>query len=108
MFVSSQEERLRDRKTESEENLQKRLNAARVDMKFSKCSNIAFRREKWQLRQLLYVHTSKHNCFSSVGQEPGVFDAIIVNDNLEDAYEQLKSSLIEVRAEPVVQSIKRF
>lgn len=47
-----------------------------------------------------YVHTSKHNCFSSVGQEPGVFDAIIVNDNLEDAYEQLKSSLIEVRAEP--------
>lgn len=47
-----------------------------------------------------HVHTSKHNCFSSVGQEPGVFDAIIVNDNLEDAYVQLKSSLIEVRAEP--------
>lgn len=57
------EERLRDRKTESEANLQKRLNAAHVDMKFS--------------------------------QEPGLFDAVIVNDNLEDAYEQLKSSLIE-------------
>lgn len=47
-----------------------------------------------------HVHTAKPNCFSSVGQEPGVFDAIIVNDNLEDAYEQLKSSLIEVRTEP--------
>ncbi|XP_075877708.1 guanylate kinase isoform X2 [Nelusetta ayraudi] len=57
------EERLRERKTESEENLLKRLNAAHVDMKFS--------------------------------QEPGLFDAVIVNDNLEDAYEQLKSSLIE-------------
>lgn len=57
------EERLRDRKTETEENLQKRLNAALMDMKFS--------------------------------QEPGLFDAIIVNDNLENAYEQLKSSLIE-------------
>lgn len=35
LFVSSQEKRLRDRKTESEENLQKRLNAAKVDMEFS-------------------------------------------------------------------------
>lgn len=52
LFVSSQEERLRDRKTESEENLQKRLNAARVDMKFSKYLNIVFRREKWQLHRL--------------------------------------------------------
>uniref|UniRef100_A0A671TWI8 Guanylate kinase n=1 Tax=Sparus aurata TaxID=8175 RepID=A0A671TWI8_SPAAU len=58
------EKRLRERKTESEENLQKRLNAAKVDMQFSK--------------------------------EPGVFDAIIVNDNLEEAYGQLKNALLEV------------
>ncbi|XP_038573745.1 guanylate kinase isoform X7 [Micropterus salmoides] len=57
------EKRLRDRKTESEENLQKRLRAAMVDMQFSK--------------------------------EPGVFDAVIVNDNLEDAYGQLKNALLE-------------
>lgn len=34
---SFQEKRLRDRKTESEESLQRRLNAAKVDMEFSKC-----------------------------------------------------------------------
>lgn len=42
-FVLFQEKRLRDRKTESEESLQKRLNAAKVDMDFSKyfvCNNI--------------------------------------------------------------------
>ncbi|XP_040911017.1 guanylate kinase isoform X2 [Toxotes jaculatrix] len=57
------EKRLRDRKTESEESLQKRLHAAKVEMEFSK--------------------------------EPGVFDAIIVNDSLEDAYGQLKHALLE-------------
>lgn len=36
MIVSFQEARLRNRKTESEENLLKRLEAARVDMEFSK------------------------------------------------------------------------
>ncbi|KAI3374871.1 hypothetical protein L3Q82_021409 [Scortum barcoo] len=58
------EKRLRDRKTESEESLQKRLQAAKVDMEFSK--------------------------------EPGLFDATIINDNLEDAYGQLKQLLLEV------------
>lgn len=57
------EKRLRDRKTESEENLQKRLHAAMLEMDFSK--------------------------------EPGVFDAIVVNDNLEEAYGQLKQALLE-------------
>ncbi|KAG7525856.1 guanylate kinase isoform X2 [Solea senegalensis] len=57
------ENRLRDRKTESEESLQKRLRAAKVDME--------------------------------IGKEPGVFDVIIVNDNLEDAYKVLKSALNE-------------
>lgn len=35
--------------------------------------------------------------FSSVGKEPGVFDMVIINDDLEEAYEKLKSVLIEVK-----------
>lgn len=35
--------------------------------------------------------------FSSVGKEPGVFDMVIINDDLEEAYEKLKSVLIEVQ-----------
>ncbi|XP_051760541.1 guanylate kinase 1b isoform X2 [Ctenopharyngodon idella] len=57
------EKRLRDRQTETEDSLQKRLEAARIDMELSK--------------------------------EPGVFDIVIVNDDLEEAYEKLKSVLIE-------------
>ncbi|XP_062337001.1 guanylate kinase [Osmerus eperlanus] len=57
------ENRLRDRKTESEDSLQKRLEAAHVDMKLSK--------------------------------EPGVFDVVIVNDNLEEAYLKLQDALLE-------------
>ncbi|XP_059199840.1 guanylate kinase [Centropristis striata] len=57
------EKRLRDRKTESEESLQRRLNAAKVDMEISK--------------------------------EPGMFDATVINDDLEEAYQQLKQALLE-------------
>lgn len=57
------EKRLRDRKTESEESLQKRLHAAVLDMEYSK--------------------------------EPGVFDVVIVNDDLDIAYGQLKEALLE-------------
>ncbi|XP_062413852.1 guanylate kinase isoform X3 [Pungitius pungitius] len=57
------EKRLRDRKTESEESLQKRLKAAKEDMEFSK--------------------------------EPGMFDFLIINDKLEDAYGELKQALLE-------------
>nr|XP_043903101.1 guanylate kinase 1b isoform X1 [Solea senegalensis] len=57
------EKRLRDRQTETEESLQKRLEAARIDMELSK--------------------------------EPGVFDVVIVNDDLERAYEELKDILSE-------------
>ncbi|KAM8849495.1 guanylate kinase isoform 1-T1 [Spinachia spinachia] len=57
------EKRLRDRKTESEESLQKRLKAAKLEMEFSK--------------------------------EPGMFDFLIINDNLEDAYGELKRALLE-------------
>ncbi|XP_061832165.1 guanylate kinase 1b isoform X3 [Nerophis lumbriciformis] len=55
------EKRLRDRQTESEESLQKRLEAARIDMELSK--------------------------------EPGVFDFIIINDDQDRAYEELKETL---------------
>uniref|UniRef100_A0A3B4TAG9 Guanylate kinase n=1 Tax=Seriola dumerili TaxID=41447 RepID=A0A3B4TAG9_SERDU len=58
------EKRLRDRQTETEESLQKRLEAARIDMELSK--------------------------------EPGVFDIVIINDDLERAYEELKDILNEV------------
>ncbi|KAL7875398.1 hypothetical protein AOLI_G00103610 [Acnodon oligacanthus] len=57
------EKRLRDRKTESEESLQKRLRAASMDLEISK--------------------------------EPGLFDVVIINDNLDDAYRELKGALIE-------------
>ncbi|XP_061549205.1 guanylate kinase isoform X1 [Phycodurus eques] len=57
------EARLRDRKTESEESLQRRLHAAKVDIELSK--------------------------------EPNMFDIIIVNDNLEDAYGHLRDALLE-------------
>uniref|UniRef100_A0A670JSH7 Guanylate kinase 1 n=1 Tax=Podarcis muralis TaxID=64176 RepID=A0A670JSH7_PODMU len=58
------EKRLRDRQTESEDSLQKRLNAARIDMELSK--------------------------------EPGLFDLIIINNDLEEAYTELKNILAEV------------
>ncbi|KAK6490455.1 guanylate kinase isoform X2 [Huso huso] len=57
------EKRLRDRQTETEESLQKRLDAARTDMEIS--------------------------------NEPGLFDIVIINDDLEEAYGKLKSVLIE-------------
>ncbi|XP_040895750.1 guanylate kinase 1b [Toxotes jaculatrix] len=57
------EKRLRDRQTETEESLQKRLEAARIDMELS--------------------------------NEPGVFDVVIINDDLEKAYEELKEILNE-------------
>ncbi|NWI67826.1 KGUA kinase, partial [Todus mexicanus] len=57
------EKRLRDRKTETEESLQKRLAAARVDLELSK--------------------------------EPGLFDLVLINDDLEKAYSELKEVLLE-------------
>ncbi|XP_035410290.1 guanylate kinase isoform X1 [Cygnus atratus] len=57
------EKRLRDRRTETEESLLKRLSAARVDLELSK--------------------------------EPGLFDLVIVNDDLEKAYSELKEVLLK-------------
>ncbi|XP_011815881.1 PREDICTED: guanylate kinase isoform X4 [Colobus angolensis palliatus] len=58
------EQRLRQRNTETEESLAKRLAAARADMESSK--------------------------------EPGLFDVVIINDSLEQAYAELKEVLSEV------------
>uniref|UniRef100_A0A8D2HG55 Guanylate kinase n=1 Tax=Urocitellus parryii TaxID=9999 RepID=A0A8D2HG55_UROPR len=57
------EQRLRQRNTETEESLAKRLAAARADMDSSK--------------------------------EPGLFDLVIINDNLDEAYAALKQALSE-------------
>lgn len=57
------EQRLRQRNTETEESLAKRLAAARADMDSSK--------------------------------EPGLFDLVIINDNLDKAYAILKEALSE-------------
>uniref|UniRef100_A0A2K6ENB9 Guanylate kinase n=1 Tax=Propithecus coquereli TaxID=379532 RepID=A0A2K6ENB9_PROCO len=56
--------RLRQRNTETEESLAKRLAAARADLESSK--------------------------------EPGLFDLIIINDDLDTAYTELKEALSEV------------
>ncbi|XP_015417022.1 PREDICTED: guanylate kinase isoform X2 [Myotis davidii] len=61
--LAPQEQRLRQRNTETEESLAKRLAAAQADMESSK--------------------------------EPGLFDLIIVNDNLDKAYWSLKEALSE-------------
>uniref|UniRef100_A0A8C5SFI8 Guanylate kinase 1 n=1 Tax=Laticauda laticaudata TaxID=8630 RepID=A0A8C5SFI8_LATLA len=58
------EQRLRERQTETEDSLQKRLQAAATDMELSK--------------------------------EAGLFDMIIINDDLEEAYMKLKNILAEV------------
>ncbi|EPQ01425.1 Guanylate kinase [Myotis brandtii] len=62
--LAPQEQRLRQRNTETEESLAKRLATAQADMESSK--------------------------------EPGLFDLIIVNDNLDKAYWSLKEALSEV------------
>lgn len=34
-----------------------------------------------------------------LGKKPGIFDVVIVNDNLEDAYNQLKNAVLKVSKE---------
>ncbi|EDV26412.1 uncharacterized protein TRIADDRAFT_50000 [Trichoplax adhaerens] len=58
------EKRLRNRATETEESLQKRLKTAIIEMEF--------------------------------GESPGVFDHIIINDHLPDAYSNLKAAITTV------------
>lgn len=37
-----------------------------------------------------------YSFFNPLGKEPGLFDMVIVNDDLEEAYDKLKSALMEV------------
>lgn len=67
-----------------------------VDMKFSEYPGVPASWLPPTPTSRYLQHT--HPVSSPAGQEPGLFDAVIVNDNLEDAYEQLKGSLIEVSA----------
>ncbi|XP_059950981.1 guanylate kinase isoform X6 [Mesoplodon densirostris] len=69
----SQEQRLRQRNTETEESLAKRLAAARADMESKPPLTLP----------------------PPSGEEPGLFDLIIVNDSLDKAYWALKEALSE-------------
>uniref|UniRef100_A0A8C5W0J0 Guanylate kinase n=1 Tax=Microcebus murinus TaxID=30608 RepID=A0A8C5W0J0_MICMU len=67
------EQRLRQRNTETEESLAKRLAAARADLESSE--------PRAPVR--------------GPGKEPGLFDLIIINDDLDTAYAELKEALSE-------------
>ncbi|XP_033709601.1 guanylate kinase isoform X1 [Delphinus delphis] len=67
------EQRLRQRNTETEESLAKRLAAARADMESKPPLTLP----------------------PPSGEEPGLFDLIIVNDSLDKAYWALKEALSE-------------
>ncbi len=79
------EERLRARSTETEDSLQKRLNTAKVEMEYGNF-----------LKKYLYLRKVSYQNFWKTGAEPGNFDIIIVNDNLEAAYEELKQFLLPI------------
>ncbi|XP_067588611.1 guanylate kinase isoform X7 [Pseudorca crassidens] len=72
-LVWDQEQRLRQRNTETEESLAKRLAAARADMESKPPLTLP----------------------PPSGEEPGLFDLIIVNDSLDKAYWALKEALSE-------------
>lgn len=91
MFFYLQEQRLRDRQTETEDSLQKRLEAARIDMELSQFLSTG----SWTPPSTTaIIQTAWVLPFS--GKEPGVFDVVIINDDLERAYEELKDILNEV------------
>uniref|UniRef100_A0A674CQ05 Guanylate kinase n=1 Tax=Salmo trutta TaxID=8032 RepID=A0A674CQ05_SALTR len=78
------EERLRGRATETEEKIQSRLEAARIDME--ECSPLHAVDNEFSF---LFLHSSV------IGNEPGLFDIVIVNDDLDESYEKLQSVLKE-------------
>uniref|UniRef100_A0A2K6END7 Guanylate kinase n=1 Tax=Propithecus coquereli TaxID=379532 RepID=A0A2K6END7_PROCO len=73
------EQRLRQRNTETEESLAKRLAAARADLESSE-------------QALSVPDLDTH---PAPGKEPGLFDLIIINDDLDTAYTELKEALSE-------------
>lgn len=77
------EKRLRSRGTETEETLAKRLNVARKEMEYG---SLIFQKKFF----INYYWTEK----SFVGETPGNFHYVIVNDNLDKAYEVLKEAVV--------------
>jgi len=85
------EQRLRARSTETEESLQKRLQIAKVEMEYG------------ILNETLFISclfcSNFDNC---IGMDPANFDIVIVNDQLEKSYQELKLFLL-----PVINQMKR-
>ncbi|XP_023059349.1 guanylate kinase isoform X3 [Piliocolobus tephrosceles] len=91
------EQRLRQRNTETEESLAKRLAAARADMESSECAVGPPGHARRVLRPLapgtLWVPRPPDTW--SPCKEPGLFDVVIINDSLDQAYAELKEALSE-------------
>lgn len=99
--LSVLEQRLRARSTETEESLQKRLQASKAELAYGEShdwlslsyvsTEDASMCKMWRQRSEHSVFTDAIECVA--GEEPGNFHIIIVNDKLEDAYQQLKNFL---------------
>ena len=76
-----QEERLRGRGTDSAESIEKRLKTAEQELEFG---------------NMTIIHWYVVIGYDVIGNTPGVFDHMITNDTLDDAYEQLKKIFINV------------
>ena len=85
------EQRLRSRSTETEESLQKRLQIAKVEMEYG-ISN----------ENLFISCLFCSNIDICIGRDPANFDIVIVNDQLEKSYHELKQFLL-----PVINQIKQ-
>lgn len=101
----SQEQRLRQRNTETEESLAKRLAAARADMESSEWARLLsaalprLHGGRWVAPGALWTVPMVTGAFAGPplpGKEPGLFDLVIINDSLEQAYQALKEALSEV------------
>lgn len=75
------EKRLRARNTESEESLAERLKVAAAEIEYG---NLL----------VSFLIFCCNFIFIFIGLIPGHFDIVIVNNNLEDAYQQLKEFLL--------------
>lgn len=110
-MCSCQEQRLRQRNTETEESLAKRLAAARADMESSEyLTSVLHSPPQWTdslargERGGAVIHGPPPltepplalRPTPAPGKEPGLFDLVIVNDSLDKAYWALKEALSEV------------
>jgi len=87
------EQRLRARSTETEESLQKRLQIAKVEMEYG--TELVFLFLNVFFFPVLIVSYN-------LGSDPKNFDIVIVNDQLEKSYEELKNFLL-----PFIKQIRK-